>query len=60
MTTPDTIREAIARESRRGGMTSNTALILRELLDLIDAKPSEQQPCAECACRREFAIGAKF
>lgn len=59
--TPDAIRERIARESARNGISSNTALILREMLDLIEAvKPTPaEQPCAECARRTEWATGAK-
>lgn len=57
--TPDTIRERIARESARNGISSNTALILREMLDLIEAAKTPEQPCAECARRTEWAAGAK-
>lgn len=58
--TPDAIRERIARESARNGISSNTALILREMLDLIEAvKTPAEQPCAECARRAEWATGAK-
>lgn len=60
MSTADAIREAIAFERRRGEISGNTALILRDILDLVEAKQADtQHNCAECARRQEWAAGAK-
>lgn len=67
MTTPDAIRERISRESQRGRMPANEALIHRDHLEIterLEARIAQleaaiKKPCAECARRFEWATGAK-
>lgn len=64
----DNIRDQIAREVRRGQISGNLSLILRNILDDNDALRAElaevkaslqSQVCPTCACRRDWATGAK-
>lgn len=64
----DSIRDQIAREVRRGQISGNLALILRNILDdndalraeLAEVKATQQiQARPRCACRHDWATGAK-
>lgn len=68
MTTADTLRESISRETSRGRPACNE-LILRDLIDWIEGIEMRvaqvetahgSQPCAECARRRDFAIDQDY